>query len=112
MDMFKIIEQMENNPYTSVEFRQCLEDHLFLLKEKSTLYNVAPVLQHRFTGNFYGLLADFKSIPYEMYWVTMRCNDFVSPIDYREGQEIILVPDTDYFTSLYQQWSTKRSTSV
>lgn len=108
MDTTQIIKDMESSPYMDQGFRQVIEDHMLMIKAKSRSFDVPPILQHRYDGNFYGLLAETKSIPFYLFWVCLRVNDFHSPLDFREGMTSIKIPDDEQIGGIFQAYNTRR----
>lgn len=108
MNMLTAYKDKDKNPFFGDEFRQVIEDHLGLIASNGSIVEVSPVNQYRFNGNFYGLLAEIELVPYEMYWITMRCNQFVNPVDYREGKDSIVIPNIEIVYSIFNTFNTRR----
>lgn len=106
VDIALMMDRLESTNYYDVGFRQVIEDHLGAIKNGSTEMVVTPHAQAKYDGNLYGLLAEFSSMSIDYFWIVMRCNDFVSPRDYRLGMSVLLVPNEDYIRTLYNTYIT------
>lgn len=108
MNVLETSTLMENSQLFNREFRRVVEDHLTMIKNGCEIASVAPALQYKYHGNFYGLLTTFKDIPKDAYWIVLRCNDYVSPMDFKEGKETILIPDMDNLGTLLNTYMTRK----
>ena len=80
---------------TSSGFRNLIEDHILFLRSHRTimLIPVDQQLVYKFTGDFYGLLNALKINP-DIWWVTLRINNFKSTLDYSgDLQNIYIIPE-------------------
>lgn len=79
--------------YYTQGFRDCLEDHLFYIKENvRTVANIEPMTAWRWQSDFYSLLLHMQ-VPVYLHWVTMRVNDMTNPNEYSPDQLQIRIVD-------------------
>lgn len=88
-------------------FRSVLEDHLNFLRTHSTTTAVVVTEgeAYKFEADLYGLLAEIK-VPRHMHFVTMRINNFTSPLEIRASLSQLLIPDETLVMQIAQTHQT------
>lgn len=95
--------------YYREEFRNIIEDHLYILKHKGKKIPVpvTAIQEMKYKGDFYGLLRSL-GIPIEFHWITMRINGLHSPMDYQGTLIELIGPDDGYIKLLLQRYMNSR----
>ena len=97
---------MSSELYYQEKFKQTIEDHLPLLKEKVTTQPIESYLQTQCKYNFY-LLLNRLNVSYKYHWVVLRVNGLHTPQDYTGEKMFIYLPDFKQVDRLMQVYNTK-----
>ena len=89
-----------NIGYSSVSFRNTIEDHVTWLKESSlvNILNIEKQHQIKYRGDFFGLLNQYGVKP-DLHWITMRINGLHTSGEYDGSITTLFIPnrrDVDY----------------
>lgn len=98
-----------SNDYFSQEFQTTMEYHIPRLKalETTRLADLKNGISLKYDHDLYGLLSEM-AIPFKYHWVIMRCNDFLSPMDFDKSITSIVIPDFDYIDDQFSIFQTAR----
>lgn len=103
------ISQLQINPgqtlmYTD-SFRNLIENHVTYLKNHASTRttNVEDHIADKYMGDFYQLLYYLK-VNQELFWVTLRMNDLVSPLDYDGQLTTLLIPSSNTIHDLLNRF--------
>ena len=100
MSVHNLITNKHLSSYNTLDFKRILEQHrAFLLTTSLTTRQIEPKLDVRHRYDFYGL-CNALNINADLWWITMRLNDFKNPMDYKGGLAFILVPDETAISNL------------
>lgn len=87
-------------------FRQMVEDHLDIIREKSSSFEVpTDSMNLRCRYDYYALLNELGVRP-DVQWVTMRMNGYRSPEEFLGDAEVVLLPDTQHLNGLMKRLRT------
>lgn len=101
-----------NAGYYEVEFRRVLEEHLALIKNRSTsTLPVDPNTSIRYKGDFFGLLITLN-VPRHLHWITMRINGMTSPSDANDDIRSVVVVDPSYINTIFNTHRTQSKRKV
>ena len=91
MKILNRIKKDSEPVYFSWSFFNEVEANLVKLTASATVHTeVSPVDYATYKGDFYGWLKyKFPSMAIELYWVTLRINQMLSPHDFNETKPII-----------------------
>lgn len=83
MSIAALIPSTGDTGYSSISFRRVIEDHLEWLRIHPLTTTIFPsvINAHKAKGDFYKLLA-LMNIPPDLWWIIMRVNGYVTPMDY------------------------------
>ena len=95
-----------NTQFYSVGFRNLIENHIGYLQSLLTTktVNLNPKKEQIFQGDFYSMLFSTENISQDLFWVTMRLNNLMSPIDYNKVLGSILIPKRSDIESLLNKY--------
>jgi ABC-type phosphate transport system auxiliary subunit len=101
-----------NTNMYSVGFRNLIENHLPQIRTypNTKILPLEPKKEQIFTGNFYGLLYNIDFVQQDMFWITMRVNDLLSPLDYSGNLNYVIIPSRGDIELLLQRY--KNSTTM
>lgn len=88
-------------------FRQVLEDALTWIRSQAANIKMQKVGEHdayKYEGDFYGLVANVYSVPYELHWLTMRLSGFTSPHQNGPDLSVIYIPNPNYVQQLLSNY--------
>lgn len=97
-----IIKSEDPNMFTD-EIRSIMEDHMTYLRhhESTQPIVVDPVDAYKFEFDLFALFNRYH-VPYDLWWVTMRVNDYTAPTDYRGDILVFYVPSKDVISRIIQ----------
>jgi ABC-type phosphate transport system auxiliary subunit len=95
-----------NTNMYSVGFRNLIENHLPQIRTypNTKVLSLDPKKEQIFTGNFYGLLYNIDFVQQDMFWITMRTNGLLSPLDYSGNLNYVLIPSRGDIELLLQRY--------
>jgi len=99
-----------NQYYHTPGFRNVIENYLPRLRSSSKVsyHPIEGFIGIKYRSDFYGLLIHLN-IPYDLHWITLRCNNLHSPVEYNGDLEQIIVPnpnELDLMLKRYRNAST------
>jgi len=97
--------------YTAA-FRVVLEDHMTFLRThpETKSQEIEGFYAAKHKGDFFGLMAHYR-VPYELHWVVMRMNNFVSPQDCDETLGGVIIPNVNVVERLRSLHMTQNKSS-
>lgn len=97
-----------NQYYHTPGFRNVLENHLPALRSSSKVsyHPIEGWVGLKYRSDFYGLLI-YLNIPFDLHWVTMRCNDIHSPSDYNGDLDQIISPNENELDVMLKRFRSK-----
>jgi hypothetical protein len=101
-----------SSDYYDQSFRNTLEAHLTLLRAsaKTTTITVPEHTAGVYNQDLFGFLQEAK-VPVWLHWLTMRLNNFFSPMDFGPACTSLLIPNSSEVDILRQSWKTKATIS-
>ena len=109
MKVDQYLTESGSSIYYDNDFRNVLEDHMTFLRNHplTSVITLDANKVYQFEFDLFGLFR-FYQIPVQLYWLTMRMNNRVSPQDNVKNIEILLVPDHNTVAQIAQSHTTTK----
>lgn len=86
-------------------FRNLIENHLPYLRTHSATVPtlIEDNIADKYMGDFYQLL-NYLKVNQELFWVTLRVNNLLSPLDYDGSLTTVLIPSSSVIHTLLNRF--------